>query len=82
MLFAEYNRLPRDAALIVITGKVDAMLADVLGEAKRSGFVVAVFIIDDDAEYQRAAARLSMLGMQCYHLRNDGDLSDLAMRTI
>jgi len=82
MLFAEYNRLPRDAALIVITGKIDAMLADVLGEAKRSGFVVAVFIIDDDAEYQRAAARLSMLGMQCYHLRNDGDLSDLAMRTI
>jgi len=82
MLFAEYNRLPRDAALILITGKLEEVLVEVIGEIKRSGFVVALFLIDDENENLSATSRLAPLGVQCYHIRSEEDLHDLAIRTL
>lgn len=81
MLLSEYTRLPRDAALVVIAGKVDDLLLGVLGEMKRSGFVVAVFIINHTVEWERAILRLAPLGIQCYHVQREQDLMDLAVKT-
>jgi uncharacterized protein (DUF58 family) len=81
MLLAEYTRLPRDAALIVIVGKVDDLLLGMLAEVKRSGFVVAVFLINHPAEWERAILRLAPMGIQCYHIQRQQDLTDLAVRT-
>ncbi|MBI3922061.1 MAG: DUF58 domain-containing protein [Armatimonadetes bacterium] len=81
VLLAEYTRLPRDAALIVITGRVDPLLLEVITEVKRSGFVVAMFVINHAVEWERSVVSLAPLGIQCYHVRDERDLADLAVAT-
>ncbi|MFQ6133536.1 MAG: DUF58 domain-containing protein, partial [Armatimonadota bacterium] len=82
MLAAEYVRLPRDAALILIVPRVPTDLAEMIARLKATGFVVAVFVVFDQEEFIRAQARLSHEGVSVFHIQQEGDLDVLARRTI
>jgi len=82
MLAAEYVRLPRDAALIIIVPQVPAELVEMIARLKATGFVVSVFVILNREEFIRAQARLSYEGVNVFHIQQERDLDVLARRTI
>jgi hypothetical protein len=82
MLAAEYNRLPRDAALVLIVPKVPPSLVQTIARLKTAGFVVSVFVVLNEEEYVMARARLAQEGVRVFHLRSEADLSVLAVETI
>ncbi len=77
MLATEYHRLPRDNALIVLLGRFTRDTGEVLIEMKRCGFLVVVFVIDSNGEFQQTVAYLMPEGLRCGHLRTDQDLQQL-----
>jgi hypothetical protein len=78
ILFQEYPRLPRDAALVVIAPRVPPALVSVLAELKRSGFVPSVFLLAHDADWDRAARTLSVHHIPCYHVTDESQLANVA----
>ncbi|MGD8237049.1 MAG: DUF58 domain-containing protein [Armatimonadota bacterium] len=82
MLLAEYNRLPRDAALVLIVPQVPPALAQTIARLKTAGFVVSVFVVLNEEEYVMTRARLAQEGVRVFHLQSEADLSVLAVETI
>ena len=82
MLSSEYNRLPRDAALVLIVPQVPPSLVQTIARLRTTGFVVSVFVVLNEEEYLTAKARLAEEGVQVFHLQSEADLSVLAVQTI
>ncbi len=82
MLMSEYNRLPRDAALVLIVPQVPPALVQTIARLKTAGFVVSVFVVLNEEEHLMARARLAQEGVSVFHLTREADLSVLAIQTI
>jgi uncharacterized protein (DUF58 family) len=82
MLQAEYIRLPRDAALILIVPTVPPRLLQAIARLKTTGFVVAVFVVLNHEEFPAIRARLSEEGVAAFHIEREADLTVLALHTI
>ncbi len=77
MLLREYPRLPRDAAVLVITPRLDRPLLEAVVAMRHSGFLLTVFTIANCGEPELRAKLLSE-GVTCYDLDQPHHLSRLA----
>ena len=77
-LLAQFERLPRDAALIPVVPQVTEDLSIVLAQMKLSGFPVTVFLIKNQASYERAAAMLIAHEINCIHIEHERQLHEIS----
>ncbi len=78
VILSENARLPRDAALLPVVGRVTPELALVLGEMKLTGFAVSVFVIDNWAGYKEAASLLAPHGIGLFHIEHERNLHEIS----
>ena len=78
VILAEYERLPRDAALLPVVPQVTEHLALALASMKLSGFNVSVFLIANAAGYQEAAALLAGHNIYCFHIEHERNLHEIS----
>lgn len=78
LLMAEFQSLPRDAALLPVVPLVTEPFALALAEMKLSGFAVSVFLINDQSAYEEAAALLAPHYIHVFHIREARDLHELS----
>ncbi len=74
----EFRRLPRDAALLPIVPQISEALALTLAEMKHSGFAVTVFLINDPAHYDEAAALLAAHAIHVIHIEHERQLHEIS----
>jgi len=77
-LLSHYERLPRDAALIVVVPTVSEDLGLVLAQIKLSGFAVTVFLIRNQGAYERSAALLLAHEISCIHIEHERQLHEIS----
>ena len=77
-ILAHYEKLPRDAALIPVVPTVTEDLAIILAQMKLSGFAVTVFLIKNQAAYERAAALLIAHEINCIHIEHERQLHEIS----
>lgn len=82
LILAEHHRLPRDAALLLISPHVHDALALALGSMKIAGFNVSVFIIKDHKNHEEAARLLAPHGIHAFHIQHERDLHNLSIDKI
>lgn len=82
LIMAEHVRLPRDAALLVISPHVHDAMALALGSMKIAGFNVSVFIIKDHKNHEEAARLLAPHGIHAFHIQHERDLHNLSIDKI
>jgi uncharacterized protein (DUF58 family) len=82
LILSEYCRLPRDAALLPVLPQVTEDLAMTLASMKLSGFAVTVFLIDNQANYDTAAALLANHAIGLFHIQHERDLHEIAPQRI
>ena len=78
IILAEFERLPRDAALLPVVPEVTEQLALTLASMKLSGFNVSVFLIANPSRYQEAAALLAGHNIYCFHIEHERDLHEIS----
>ncbi|MCC6793932.1 MAG: DUF58 domain-containing protein [Candidatus Hydrogenedentes bacterium] len=81
-ILAQFERLPRDAALIPIVPQVTEDLSIILAQMKLSGFAVTVFLIKNQASYERAAALLLAHEINCIHIEHERQLHEISPNRI
>lgn len=82
LIMAEHLRLPRDAALLIVSPHVHDALALCLGAMKVAGFNVSVFIIKDHRNHEEAARLLAPHGIHAFHIQHERDLHHLNIEKI
>ena len=82
LILEEFQKLPRDAALLPVVPRVTERLALMLAEMKLNGFAVSVFLIRDNAAFETAAAQLAPHHIHVFHVREEADLLELAPQKI
>jgi len=82
LILAEFRRLPRDAALLPVLPQVTEDLALTLGSMKLAGFAVTVFLIDNQSNYETAAALLAHHEIGLFHIQHERDLHEIAPQRI
>ena len=82
LILVEHSRLPRDAALLVISPHVHDALALALGSMKIAGFNVSVFIIKDHKNHEEAARLLAPHHIHAFHIQHERDLHNLSIDKI
>lgn len=78
VIAAEFDRLPRDAALLPVVPRITDSLALTLASMKESGFAVTVFLIDNDANYEEEAGQLAAHEISVFHIQHERDLHELS----
>jgi len=78
LVLSQYPRLPRDAALLPVVPQVTDQFALLLAELKLSGFAVSVFLIRDQAAYERAVELLAPHRIYVFHIEHERDLHELS----
>jgi hypothetical protein len=78
LILSEFYHLPRDAALLPVVPRVTEDLALALASMKISGFNVSVFLIDNNAEYMRAASLLAQHDIYVFHIEHERNLHELS----
>lgn len=78
VILSEFERLPRDAALLPVVPQVTEQLALALAAMKASGFNVSVFLIANPASYPEAAALLANHSIYCFHIEHERDLHEIS----
>lgn len=78
MLLTHFEALPRDAALIPVVPQVTEDLSLVLAQMKLSGFAITVFLIKNQASYERAAALLLAHEINCIHIEHERQLHEIS----
>ena len=78
IILSQYERLPRDAALIPIVPQVTEDLSMILAQMKLSGFAVTVFLIKNQASYERAAGLLLAHEINCIHIEHERQLHEIS----
>jgi len=78
VILAEFERLPRDAALLPVVPEVTEQLALTLASMKLSGFNVSVFLIANPSRYQEAAALLAGHNIYCFHIEHERNLHEIS----
>jgi len=78
VILAEFERLPRDVALLPVVPEVTEQLALTLASMKLSGFNVSVFLIANPSRYQEAAALLAGHNIYCFHIEHERDLHEIS----
>jgi uncharacterized repeat protein (TIGR01451 family) len=77
------NRLPRDATVVVITSHVSDQTAIALGNLRRRGFSVTVFVsIYDEFEYADAAGKLLTEGLDVRQLVDRESITTMCRRFV
>lgn len=83
LIVNQFMMLPRDAALLPVTGQVTDQLALTLAMMKQSGFNVTVFLIDAGVSgYQRAAELLSEHAIHLFHIETERHLHEISPQKI
>lgn len=82
LISAQCITLPRDAALLSVTGQVTDRLALTLGMMKQSGFNVSVFLIDAGTGYDQAAALLAAHDIHLFHIETERHLHEISPQKI
>jgi len=78
LIMAEFPRLPRDAALLVVTPHIDERLVLSLAGMKLSGFNVSVFLVKDTRNYDEGAPLLAQHGIYTFHIQHERDLHEIS----
>jgi uncharacterized protein (DUF58 family) len=78
VLLSEFQRLPRDAALLPVVPQVTPELALLLGEMKLNGFSVSVFIIDNFQGYREAQSLLAPHRIGTFHIEHERNLHEIS----
>ncbi len=78
VILSEYERLPRDAALLPVVPQVTEQLALTLASMKLSGFNVSVFLIANATGYPEAAALLANHNIHCFHIEHERNLHEIS----
>jgi hypothetical protein len=78
IIMAEFEHLPRDAALLPVVPQVTEQLALTLSSMKLSGFNVSVFLIANPVGYQEAAALLASYNINCFHIEHERNLHEIS----
>lgn len=78
LIYNEFRRLPRDAAILPVVPQVTEALALTLAMLKQSGFNVSVFLIQDDAAYMEAATLLAPHNIYVFHIEHEWSLHELS----
>lgn len=78
MVFSEFRRLPRDAALLPVVPVVTERLALTLASMKDSGFNVSVFFINHQGGYEEAAALLAPHDIHVFHIEHESNLHEIS----
>ncbi len=77
------NRMPRDATVVVITSHVSDQTAIALGNLRRRGFSVTVFVsIYDEFEYADAAGKLLTEGLDVRQLVDRESITTMCRRFV
>lgn len=74
--------LPRDSALVLILPQVSEDVASVIEKLKFNGFVITVFLINDEKSYQEAVIRLAKFSINVFHITHEQDLFYIAPQRI
>lgn len=82
LILAQCVTLPRDAALLPVTGQVTDRLALTLAMMKQSGFNVSVFLIDAGTGYEEAAALLAAHDINLFHIETERHLHEISPQKI
>jgi uncharacterized protein (DUF58 family) len=78
LILSEFERLPRDAALLPVVPQVTETLALALASMKLSGFNVTVFLIDNPTEYPEAAGLLARHDINVMHIEHERNLHEIS----
>jgi uncharacterized protein (DUF58 family) len=78
IILSEFQRLPRDAALLPVVPQVTEDLALTLASMKLSGFNVTVFLIDNNKDYLEAAGRLAAHQINIIHIEHERNLHEIS----
>lgn len=78
LILSEFRRLPRDATMLPVLPNITEDLAHILAQMKTSGFPVTVFIIANNAAYERAAIMLAPYNIHVFHIRHERDLHEIS----
>jgi len=74
--------LPRDSALVLVVPQITEEVATVIEKLKFNGFVITVFLIKDEKEYQKAVIRLAKFSINVFHITHEQDLFYVAPQKI
>ncbi|MDZ4859073.1 MAG: DUF58 domain-containing protein [Candidatus Hydrogenedentes bacterium] len=77
-ILAHYEKFPRDAALIAVVPQVTEDLSMILAQMKLSGFAVTVFLIRNQASYEKAAGLLLAHNINCIHIEHERQLHEIS----
>jgi uncharacterized protein (DUF58 family) len=77
LLRVAFDRLPRDAAILLVAGSMDERLALMLATLKENGFNVTVFYIMDAKNFREAAAILARYNIYAIHIEHERSLHEL-----
>ncbi|MDQ1257108.1 MAG: hypothetical protein QG656_1710 [Candidatus Hydrogenedentes bacterium] len=78
LIMSEFNRLPRDAALLPVVPFMDEQLALTLASMKLSGFNVSVFLVGNEVRYQEAAKILAQHEIYVFHIEEARNLHEIS----
>jgi len=77
LLLHESGRLPRDAALLVVTPLMTDMLSATIANLQASGFVVVVYIIKNEKSFLESSSYLGVLKIPVYHLQHPQSFDEI-----
>lgn len=77
------GRMPRDATVIAILGRVDLETAIALGELRRQGFAItAILNIYEEYDFAQASGPLLAQGIETRHLRDEAAVVEICRRYV
>jgi len=80
VIYEETGHIARDTALVVVTPKVSAALAEKTAALRHSGMTVYLFLVSPhDEELLEARHKLSHFNVPILHIGSEKDVSDLAV---